>query len=124
MLGTLLANAFVREHHILQGQTGEARKSMNHPPLHALAAAEMIARGGPVHEIVRGDPNDIRVWDRWAAAIVVVSSDSNWRRRPSAMDVVKGRTCWLMDTHRYALDAKGEITRSLTRSASKRRMSA
>lgn len=121
MLGTLLANAFVREHHILQGQVGETRKSLNAPPLHPIAAAEMIARGGPVDEIVKNAPESTRLWERWAAIIVAVSADPNWRRRPSAMDVVKGRTCWLMDSHRYALDPKAEIGRAATRSSQKRR---
>jgi len=106
MLGSVFANAIVHEEHTSRGWTGERRRAIRKAPLHPTPVAEYIARGAERIGVALASEDRAADWDRWASLIIHFGSDPNWRSRPSAIDVVKGRTHKLVPTDAYGRDPK------------------
>lgn len=121
MLGAVFANAIVHEEHTRRGWTGERRRSIKQAPLHPIAVAEYVARGADriADALING--RKLADWDRWAHLIVHFGSDPNWRSRPSAIDVVKGRTDGLLSTDAYGRNPRLEIKKMKEKQKAKKR---
>jgi hypothetical protein len=103
MLASIVANAFVHETNLARGLVGQSRKRIKEPPLHPLLVASRVASlSRDLAELLSDPEAPPARWERCASLIVHRGSDPNWRKRPSASDVVKGRTPALLDPRRYA----------------------
>jgi len=102
MLGSVFANAIVHEEHTQRGWTGARRRAIKQPPLHPTPVAETMSSSAQRMGMALAHHNDPAAWDRWASLILHNTKDPSWRNRPSAIDVVKGRTHRLVPTDAYA----------------------
>jgi len=103
MIATIIANAFVHETHLKRGLRGQHRRRISEPPLHPIRVAKFIAGAAASIATLMSDPNATdKAWAKWARLTVRQGSDPNWRKRPSPIDVVKGRTPKLINLRRYA----------------------
>lgn len=116
MLGSILANGFVHAEHTNRGWTGDRRAPITQPPLHPISVAESVARSSNrIGELMLRPPETMEPWDRIVGVLVHLAKDPNWRRKPSPMDVVKGRTWRLLNTHRYATNPENELLRLVSK---------
>jgi hypothetical protein len=93
MIASILANAVAHLEHIDQGMVDERCKVPVRPPLHAILVWKCIAAAGPRLATLIGNPNDAtKAWDEVAQFLMYGGQDPNWRRSPSPIDQVKGRT--------------------------------
>jgi hypothetical protein len=93
MIASILANAVVHLEHIDQGMVNERCKVPVRPPLHAILVWKCIAASGPRLATLIVNPNDTpQTWDQVAQFLMYGGQDPNWRRSPSPIDQVKGRT--------------------------------
>lgn len=112
MLAAVIAQAIAHEEHTARGWTGAKRSAIKAAPIHALAVAEKLARmSGDVGLALADVDTPSKRWDILAVVLVEMSADPNWRRKPSALDVVKGRSHKLVDTHAYATDPVAALAR-------------
>lgn len=93
MLASVLANAIVHVDNIEQGAIGAKTVQPAHPPLHPIAAWKItVTWASELSEMLANPPSSDDLWVRLAAHLTRGAGDPNWRKRPSAMDRVKGRT--------------------------------
>lgn len=93
MMASMLANAFVHQDQLDRGFIGARCPKLKEAPLHAMLVAKAIARGSNKLAEMLTDPDTPQArFDHMARAIRHLSKDPNWRRNPSILDVVKGRT--------------------------------
>lgn len=92
MMAAIIANAFAHQDHLDRGFVGEACPKLVEGPLHPMLVAKAIAPSAHHLADMLTDPDTpLARWDHLAAAIRRLSLDPNWRRKPSALDLVKGR---------------------------------
>lgn len=108
LIATLLANAIVHEDHLRRGLVGDRRRAIDEAPVHPLQVAASLAHFGVLFggAVASADETELR---RLHRIVLRVSVDRSWRRTPSAMDVVKGRTPSLINTHDYGVNAKSAV---------------
>lgn len=112
MLAAILAQAIAHEEHVARGWTGTRRRAITTAPIHPVAVAERMARMSGDVGLALADPETpLERWNALALVLVGLSADPNWRRRPSAIDVVKGRTSKLVNVHAYAIDPVAALGR-------------
>lgn len=107
MTSAILAQAIAHEAHLERGWSGTRRAAIKVPPVHPLAVAERVARGSGdlgLALVASLQGHESPLWGRYVH--ILCEGDPNWRRRPSAMDVVKGRTHKLLRTREYGKDPK------------------
>jgi hypothetical protein len=103
MIASVIANGLAHEVQLKRGNVGAKRAAAKQAPLHPLTIASVLCGAAESIGRVLADPDpDGRTWRGIAASITVRASDPNWRRKPSAIDVVKGRTPRLLDPAVYA----------------------
>jgi len=92
MIASILANAIVHADHVARGAVGAKLVPMKSAPLHPMLVAKMVAQMADRLAVTLASPSTPPAeWDRLASLIQHMGHDPNWRRRPSAIDVVKGR---------------------------------
>jgi hypothetical protein len=92
MIASILANAIVHANHVARGAVGAKLVPMKSAPLHPMLVAKMVAQMADRLALTLSSPaTPPQEWDRLAALIQHLGHDPNWRRRPSAIDGVKGR---------------------------------
>ena len=92
MLASMLANAAAHLEHLDQGLVGQKTPKLKRPPVHAMAIWKYIVTGSPrLIDLLRGVPRRDG-WDHVARVLTRGGQDPNWRRKPSPIDMVKGRT--------------------------------
>lgn len=92
MIASILANAIVHADHIGRGAVGARVVPMKSAPLHPMLVAKMVAQMADRLAGSLASPSTPPAeWDRLASLIQHMGHDPNWRRRPSAIDGVKGR---------------------------------
>lgn len=93
MIASMLANAVVHLDHLDQGAVEEKTVRFKRPPLHPILVWKCVVTGAHRLAEMLADPmTPIASWDRVAANLTGGGADRNWKRKPSAMDRVKGRT--------------------------------
>lgn len=93
MMAAMLANAFAHADHVQRGFVADRCPRLVEPPLHPMLVAKAIARGADKLASMLCDPDTpLARWEHMASAIRHLSKDTNWRRKPSILDIVKGRT--------------------------------
>lgn len=114
LIATLLANAIVHEDLLRRGLVDDRRRAITEAPVHALQVAASLAQFGASFGAahIESDSEELR---RLHAVVLHVSQDRAWRRSPSAMDVVKGRTPSLINTHAYGLDPTAAVKAMIER---------
>ncbi len=112
MLAAMLAQAIAHEEHVARGWSGDRRRAIKEAPIHPLAVAAKLNRlSGDLGSALADPDRPLHLWDRYAVVLVKMSADPNWRTKPSALDVVKGRTYKLVATHDYATDPVATLAR-------------
>jgi hypothetical protein len=112
MLASVLAHSIAHEEHILRGWVGEKRRAISESPIHPIAVALKITRNCQGLADALANPDTAAAfWDRQVAILIGLSADPNWRRKPSALDVVKGRTHKLLPVKLYAADPVAALER-------------
>lgn len=92
MIASILANAIVHADHVARGAVGAKLVPMKSAPLHPMLVAKMVAQMADRLALTLSSPaTPPQEWDRLATLIHHLGHDPNWRRRPSAIDGVKGR---------------------------------
>lgn len=92
MIASMIANAIVHIDNLEQGAVAEKTVRPVHPPLHPIAAWKItVAWATDISAMLVGPAPSDALWTRLAAQITRNAGDPNWRKRPSAMDRVKGR---------------------------------
>lgn len=92
MIASMLANAICHLDHLAQGAVGERTVQLKRPPLHAMLVWKCIVTGAHrIAELLVGEP-DHAEWERRVGLFQHGGADWNWKRKPSAIDMVKGRT--------------------------------
>lgn len=92
MVASILANAIVHAAAIARGEVGARVVRLKAAPLHPMLVAKMVAQMAHSLATTMATPRTTPAeWDRLASLIRHMGHDPNWRRRPSAIDVVKGR---------------------------------
>lgn len=102
MIASIIANALAHEVQIARGNVGAKRTVAKKAPLHPLTLASSLAESARDVAVSLRNPLYASTWKGLAAALNLRASDPNWRRRPSPIDVVKGRTPTLLDPVVYA----------------------
>jgi hypothetical protein len=93
MIAAIIANAIVHLDHLDQGAVAEKTVRFTRPPLHPILVWKCVVTGAHRLSEMLGDPNTpLSAWARVAANLTAGGADRNWKRKPSAMDRVKGRT--------------------------------
>lgn len=93
MIASMIANAIVHIDNLDQGAVGTKTVRPVHPPLHPIATWKiLIVSANRVADMLADDNTPETAWTRLAELIVHGAGDPNWRKRPSALDRVKGRT--------------------------------
>lgn len=93
MLASMLANAIVHLDNVEQGATGAKTVKPKHPPLHPISVWKILVAGSSRLAAMLHDPQlEPARWSHVANNLTRGAGDPNWRRKPSAMDLVKGRT--------------------------------
>lgn len=112
MMAALLAQAIAHEEHLLRGWVGDKRQAIKAAPIHPLAvAAAFNELCGELGRALSEPDTPVALWERYKIVLVKMAADPNWRRKPSALDVVKGRTHKLVPTHDYARDPVAALAR-------------
>ena len=92
MIASIIANAIVRGEQVNNGAIGNRVVAPTVAPLHPMLVAKMVARMADRIARMLGDAETTEAeWDVVAGLIHHLGRDPNWRRRPSAIDLVKGR---------------------------------
>jgi hypothetical protein len=92
MIASILANAIVHADHVGRGCVGMRVLRLTSAPLHPMLVAKMVAQMADRLSVTMADHAATSdTWDRLAVLIQHMGRDPNWRRRPSAIDEVKGR---------------------------------
>ena len=92
MTASILANAIVHAAALARGEVGARVVRLKEAPLHPMLVAKMVATMADRLSLTMAAPNtEPAEWDRLAGLIRHMGHDPNWRRRPSAIDRVKGR---------------------------------
>ena len=93
MIASMLANAVAHLEHLDQGLVGEKTPKLKRPPHHAMLVWKCIVAGAVrINDLLCGVPRPDGGWDHVARVLTHGGQDVNWKRRPSPMDMVKGRT--------------------------------
>jgi hypothetical protein len=100
MIASVLANAIAHADHVGRGNVGERKVALTSAPLHPMLVAKMVARMADRLARTLADPTTPEAeWDRLADLIRHMGQDPNWRRKPSAIDQVKGRVASRIRKH-------------------------
>ncbi len=92
MMASMLANAFAHSDHLKRGFVGTKTPRLKEGPVHPMLVAKSIAASAHhLGSMLAHDDGTEAQWDRMASAIRWTSLDPNWRRTPSAIDIVKRR---------------------------------
>jgi len=92
MLASMLANAAAHLEHLDQGLVGANVPKLKRPPVHAMVIWKCIVSGSVrITDLLCGVAHPDG-WEHVANRLTRGGQDPNWRRRPSPMDMVKGRT--------------------------------
>jgi hypothetical protein len=93
MIASVIANAIVHLDHLDQGAVGAKTVLFTRPPLHPILVWKCVVAGAHRLAEMLADPaTPDAAWLRVAANLTGGGADRNWKRTPSAMDRVKGRT--------------------------------
>lgn len=92
MISSMLANAICHLDHIAQGAVGEKTVVLKRPPLHAMLVWKCIVTGAYRIAECLTQGADTATWNQRAGIFMHGGADWNWKRKPSAIDQVKGRT--------------------------------
>lgn len=93
MIASILANAVAHLEHLDQGMVGSRSKVPVRPPLHAILVWKCITTSGPRLATLIVSPSETtKTWEQVAQFLMYGGQDANWRRSPSPLDQVKGRT--------------------------------
>lgn len=91
MIATMLANALLHLQHISEGAVGEKSVRFKHPPLHPINVWKAVDRASMNIDHHFQNPGDADFWNKMARIFRKVGGDVNWKKKPSALDDVKGR---------------------------------
>lgn len=104
MIASIIANAVAHLEHIDQGLVGTKTRKMVRPPLHAISVWKCILASGQRLAVLIVTPSETpKTWAQVASFLMYGGQDPNWKRRPSPIDMVKGRVA----SGRAWRDAKG-----------------
>ena len=93
MIASILANAVAHLEHLDQGMVGSRCKVPTRPPLHAILIWKCITTSGPrLATLIVSSTETTKTWDQVAQFLMHGGQDPNWKRSPSPIDQVKGRT--------------------------------
>lgn len=92
MIASMLANAICHLDHLSQGAVGEATVQLKRPPLHAMLVWKCLVAGSYQVAEFLTQGADAAAWEHRAGFFMHSGADWNWKRKPSAIDQVKGRT--------------------------------
>lgn len=93
MIASVLANCIVHLDHLEQGAVGAKTVRFTRPPLHPILLWKCLVTGSHrLAEMMAQADTPLASWERVAANLTAGAADRNWKRTPSAMDRVKGRT--------------------------------
>jgi hypothetical protein len=93
MIASILANAIVHLDHLDQGAVGTKTVRFKRPPLHPILVWKCVVTGAHrLADMLADRTTGDAAWVRVAANLTAGGADRNWKRKPSAMDRVKGRT--------------------------------
>lgn len=93
MIASILANAVAHLEHLDQGMVGSRSMVPIRPPLHAILVWKCITTSGPRLATLIVNPTETpKTWDQVAQFLMYGGQDPDWKRKPSPIDQVKGRT--------------------------------
>lgn len=93
MIASILANAVAHLEHLDQGMVGSRCKVPIRPPLHAILIWKCITTSGPrLATLIVSPTETTKTWEQVAQFLMYGGQDPNWKRSPSPIDQVKGRT--------------------------------
>jgi hypothetical protein len=93
MIASVLANCIVHLDHLEQGAVGAKTVRFTRPPLHPILLWKCLVTGSHrLAEMLAQAETPLASWERVAANLTAGAADRNWKRAPSPMDRVKGRT--------------------------------
>lgn len=93
MIASMLANAVAHLEHVDQGLVGERGRRMVSPPLHAMLVWKCILTSGARLAALIVNPQETpKTWAQVTSFLLYGGQDPNWKKRPSPIDQVKGRT--------------------------------
>ena len=93
MIASMLANAIVHQDQISQGAVAAKTVRPKRGPLHAMLVWKIVVVGASrTADELRTPGSDPKRWVNLASHLTHSAADPNWRRKPSPMDLVKGRT--------------------------------
>lgn len=93
MIASILANGIAHLEHVDQGLVGEKARRLKRPPTHAMLVWKCITTSGQrLAELIVNPSQTRKTWAQVADFLEYGGQDVNWKRRPSPIDQVKGRT--------------------------------